>query len=283
MRQTLIAFILTVVLSGEALAATQTATLRDRAKPYIDTALDAGQAFAVVSAASGMPNVAADSLAAALGQGFASQTATGTAPYPTALGGVSLQVVDASGAARMAPLLYVSPDQINFLIPPGTSTGAATVSITNGTGSTVASTVQIQAVAPGLFTANENGQGVVSATAYHTVIPTTLAVPIPVYQCLDAPGSCVSVPISLGVDVPVFVTVNTTGLRGRSSDAAVQLTIGGQKVAIQAINALDDNGASAGIDQLFFPVPLSLRGSGEVDMVVTVDGKTSNTVRINIM
>ena len=183
----------------------------------------------------------------------------------------------------MAPLLYVSPGQINFLIPPGTSTGAATVSVMNGTSSTVVSTVQIQAAAPGLFTANENGQGVISATAYHTVIPTTLAIPIPVYQCLDAPGSCVTVPISLGVDVVAFVTVNATGLRGRSSDAAVQLTVGGQKVAIQSINALDDNGPSAGIDQLFFPVPLSLRGSGEVDMALTVDGTISNTARINIM
>jgi uncharacterized protein (TIGR03437 family) len=93
----------------------------------------------------------------------------------------------------------------------------------------------------------------------------------------------VSVPISLGVDVAAFVTVNATDLRGRSSDAAVQLTIGEQKVAIQSINALDDSGPSAGVDQLFFPVPLTLRGSGEVDMVVTVDGTTSNTARINIM
>src|SRR5579862_3821335 len=108
MRQTLMAFILSTVLSGGALAAAQTATLRDRAKPYIDAALDAGQSFVVVSAASAMPNVAADSLAAALGQGLAAQTATGTAPYPTALGGISLQVVDAAGAVRMAPLLYVS-------------------------------------------------------------------------------------------------------------------------------------------------------------------------------
>lgn len=141
----------------------------------------------------------------------------------------------------------------------------------------------VRRIAPGLFTANENGQGVVSATAYHTVLPTTLAVPIAVYQCLDAPGSCVSVPISIGVDVPVFVTVNATGLRGRSSDAAVQMTIGGQAVTIETINALDDNGASAGIDQLFFPLSLSLRGSGEVDKIVTVDGTTSNTARINIM
>lgn len=279
MLKTWIAF----VVSAQVLIAAQTVSFRDRAKPYIDSALDAGQPFAVVSAASGMPNVAADSLAAALGQGLAGQTVNGTTPYPTNLGGISLQVVDSAGAVRMAQLLYVSPAQINFLVPPGTAAGTATLTIMNGAGNPLSATVQVQTVAPALFTANENGQGVVSATAYRTLIPTSLAFPVAVYQCLDAPGSCVSVPIGLGIDTPIFVTVNATGLRGRSSDAAVQLTIGGQKVSIQAINSQDDNSATAGIDQLFFPLSLTLRGSGEVDMVVTVDGTTSNTARINIM
>jgi uncharacterized protein (TIGR03437 family) len=278
MQESLIVFI----LGAQLVAASQTGTLRERAKPYLESALDAGQSFVVVSAASAMPNVSPDSLAAVVGQDLSSQTAAGSAPYPTSLGGISLQVVDSAGAVRVAQLLYVSPTQINFLVPPGTAAGAATLSIPNGSPNPITGTAQIQTVAPAMFTANENGQGVVSAAAYRTVLPTTIAVPIPVFQCLDAPGSCRSVPISLGVDTPVFVTVMATGLRGRSSDSAVHLTIGGQPVAIQAINAIDDGGSAAGIDQLFFPLPLSLRGSGEVDMVVTVDGTTSNTARINV-
>jgi uncharacterized protein (TIGR03437 family) len=268
------------ILGAQLLVAAQTGKLRERAKPYLESALDAGQSFVVVSAASAMPNVSPDSLAAILGQELASQTVNGTVPYATTLGGISLQLVDSAGAVRVAQLLYVSPTQINFLVPPGTAAGTATVNILNGSLNPVTGTAQIQTVAPALFTANENGQGVVSATAYRTVIPTTLAVPIPVFQCLDAPGSCRSVPISLGVDTPVFVTVVATGLRGRSSDSAVHLTIGGQPVTIQT---LDDGGSALGIDQLFFPLPLSLRGSGEVDIVITVDGTTSNTARINIM
>jgi hypothetical protein len=46
----------------------------------------------------------------------------------------------------------------------------------------------------------------------------------------------------------------------------------GQNVQIQSITAFDDNGPSAGVDQLFVPIPLSLRGSGEVDVVLSVDG-----------
>src|SRR5204863_7563236 len=98
------------------------------------------------------------------------------------------------------------------------------------------SRAQIQTVAPALFTANGDGLGVVAATAYRTIAPTGPAFPIPVFECGTAPGSCKSVPVDLGLDTPVFVTFYATGLRGRSSDAAVTLTIGGQTVPIRAIS-----------------------------------------------
>ena len=257
-------------------------TLRERAMPYLESALDAGQSFVVVSAASGMPNVAADSLAAVLGQNLASVTATDSAPYTLTLGGVSVQITDSAGVVRNAPLLYVSAGQINLLVPEGVAIGTATVSISNGSQNPITGTMDIEPVAPGLFTANENGAGVVSASAYQTVISTALASPVAVFQCPGAPGSCVSVPLQLGVDVAIYVTANATGLRGRTRDRNVQLTIAGRPVYFQLIEALDDDDTSAGIDQLLFTVPLALRGSGEVDMVVTVDGATSNTARINI-
>jgi uncharacterized protein (TIGR03437 family) len=37
-----------------------------------------------------------------------------------------------------------------------------------------------------------------------------------------------------------------------------------------------------GLDQINVPVPATLAGSGEVDVSVTVDGRTANTVRIAI-
>ena len=257
-------------------------TLRERAMPYLESALDAGQSFVVVSAASGMPNVAADSLAAVLGQNLASVTATDSAPYTLTLGGVSVQITDSAGVVRNAPLLYVSAGQINLLVPEGVAIGTATVSISNGNQNPITGTMDIEPVAPGLFTANENGTGVVSATAYQTVSSTSINSPVAVFQCPGALGSCVSVPLQLGVDVAIYVTANATGLRGRTRDRNVQLTIAGRPVYIQLIEALDDDDTSAGIDQLLFTVPLALRGSGEVDMVVTVDGATSNTARINI-
>src|SRR5579863_5018243 len=88
--------LIALILGPQIMLAAQTTTFRERAKPYLASALDAGQSFVVVSAASAMPNVAPDSLASVLGQNLAAQTATGTAPYPTSLGGISLQVVDSA-------------------------------------------------------------------------------------------------------------------------------------------------------------------------------------------
>ena len=254
--------------------------LLERAKPYLDAARAAGNAFVSVSAASLIPNLAPDSLGSALGDNLAPRTEIGTAPYPTSLGGISLTVVDSTGVTRVAQLLYVSPNQINYVVPAGTATGNATMNILDGAGNFQSSTSQIQAVAPGLFTANEDGKGVVAATAYR-LVDLQIQGPVRVYQCLDAPGSCVSVPMDTGLDAPVFVTFYTTGLRGRSSDSALNVTIGGQSIPVRSISSLDDSGPSAGIDQVLVVLPLSLRGSGEVDVLISVDGTTSNNGTIN--
>ena len=71
-------------------------------------------------------------------------------------------------------------------------------------------TIQVQSVAPALFTANGNGQGVVAANAYATAIPTTMTAPVMVFQCGAAPGSCVTVPIDPGLDRPVTITLYAT-------------------------------------------------------------------------
>lgn len=257
-------------------------SLRDRAQPYLAAALAAGNDFVSVSAASGMPNLSPGSLATAFGANLAPRTEIGSAPYQTSLGGISLQVVDSAGSARLAPLLYVSATQINYVVPPGTAPGMATMHIVNGTGVIPTGSAPIQTVAPALFTANANGQGVVAATAYRTVIPSNIASPVPVYECGVTPGSCVPVPIALGVDTPVFVTFYATGVRSQWFDISLSVTIGGQSLPVRSVLSFDDSNALAGIDQVTVAIPLSLRNAGEVDVVVTAGGKTSNTGRIDI-
>src|SRR6185295_1108114 len=84
-----------------------------------------------VSAASyGATGLAPGSIASAFGTNLAevAQPAT-TLPLPTELGGTTVNISDSRGTVRDAPLLYVSPGQINFYVPPGTATGIATITI----------------------------------------------------------------------------------------------------------------------------------------------------------
>ncbi len=90
------------------------------------------------STCDGSYTLAPDSLAAAYGSGLAPTTASATAlPLPLALLGESVTVTDSAGVSRTAPLLYVSPTQINYQVPTGTAAGTATVTVA-GKGATLA-------------------------------------------------------------------------------------------------------------------------------------------------
>jgi uncharacterized protein (TIGR03437 family) len=77
----------------------------------------------------------------------------------------------------------------------------------------------------------------------------------------------------------VFLIGYGTGIRYRSSLSAVTATIGGANADVSFAGAQP---AFVGLDQLNLAVPRSLAGRGAVDVVVRVDGKTANTVTINI-
>jgi uncharacterized protein (TIGR03437 family) len=77
----------------------------------------------------------------------------------------------------------------------------------------------------------------------------------------------------------LVVTFYGTGLRKRSDLANVTATIGGVPVPVQFAGA---QGQFPTLDQLNVQIPGNLRGRGEVTVVFTVDGKSTNPVTINI-
>jgi uncharacterized protein (TIGR03437 family) len=104
-----------------------------------------------VSAASGSTRLAPGSIASLYVQTGATAAVSAGSSWPTALGGLSLSV--GSGAAGvLAPLLYVSPAQINFQVPDLAPGQEAQLSIQRGAmASTLVGSVQIEDTAPGLF------------------------------------------------------------------------------------------------------------------------------------
>jgi uncharacterized protein (TIGR03437 family) len=232
----------------------------------------------VESSAAASASVAPGSIATIFGQNLALTVVSASSqPLLTFLGGATVNVTDSAGATRPAGLVYVSEPQINFVVPDGTAPGTATFLINNST-STQSVTATVQAIAPTLFSMNATGSGIAAATAIRTQAGNAATQsPVTVFQC--SISSCVSVPIDVGIDTPVYVTFYGTGIRNRSSLANVTVKI--NDISVPVLYAGPTPGFT-GLDQVNVGLTLNLRGSKESYVVLTVDGQTSNAVTINI-
>jgi uncharacterized protein (TIGR03437 family) len=245
------------------------------------TAVTVNRAVASVSAASYLgASLASESIVAAFGTGLA--TGVGIAnslPLPTTLLGTTVKVRDSAGVDRLAPLFFVAPTQINLQIPPGTANGAANVTVTSADGTVSSGNVTITSVAPGLFTADASGLGLAAAVAFRIKANGAQSFE-PVSMFDPATGRFVAIPIDLGPEGDqVFLLLFGTGLRFRSALAAASATIGGINSEVLYVGLQGD---FVGLDQINLSLPRSLAGRGEVDVVLAVDGKTANTVKVRI-
>ncbi len=225
--------------------------------------------------------LAPDSIASAFIQGIA--TGTTVAPsgaLPTSLGGVSVTVTDSRGVGRPAALYFVSPNQLNFVVPADTATGKARFGARRQDGSTVTGDLLITRTAAGLFSANADGAGVglIAAVRSDAQGRQTWA---PVYQYDTASRKTVAVPISLGGENDqVFLVAYATGVRNTRALANVTVQVGGVSVPVTYAGAQSE---FAGFDQLNIgPLPRSLAGRGEVAVLVTVESDRANTVNLSI-
>ena len=239
------------------------------------------EGFASISAASfrNASGISPESIASGFGAGLASTvTVASTTTLPVTLDDVTVIVKDTSGVERAAPLFFVSPGQINYLTPPGTKSGLAAVTV-NRSGMAVASgVVQINRVAPALFSANATGQGVAAATVLRVRSDGTRSEEA-VFECGATSGSCVSRAIDLGpVGDQVYVLLYGTGIRNLTTPAIAK--VGSLTVPVLAAGA---QGQFAGLDQVNIgPLSRSLAGSGELTIELTIDGIQSNLVAISI-
>lgn len=114
-------------------------------------------AAALVNAASFSAAIAAGSIASLFGTELASSTASAsTLPLPTALAGAGVEI-----GGQPALLSYVSPRQINLIVPEAPADGSVTV-IRNGVRSSSIA-AQMTIFAPGIFTLDSAGRGPAAA------------------------------------------------------------------------------------------------------------------------
>ncbi len=224
--------------------------------------------------------LAPESITALFGVNLADKTqAAASLPLPATLAGVSLKVTDSAGVERLAPLFFVSPGQINYVIPAGTANGPATLTVMNAGEPVASGESQIASAAPGLFSANSSGAGVAAALALRIKADGSQSYE-PVAQFDPEQNRFVPTPIELSAATDqVFLVFYGTGLRYRSSLSAVSCVIGG--VNSEALFAGPAPGF-AGLDQVNVRLPRSLARRGEVDVELFVDGEAANKVRVSI-
>jgi|ERR1035441_9576652 endoglucanase len=197
------------------------------------------------------------------GSGLATGTGSATQlPLPTTLEGAQVQLTDSSGNVSLAPLLYVSPGQINYQVPPGVAAGMVTATVLNGTTAVATGLLEVQSIAPTIFTANEKGTGV----------------PAALIQRVHPDGTydyeSVASPIAFNGD-SLYLLLYGTGFDG-ASKSNTTVIIGGATTVTYSGPAP----GFAGEDQINVQLPSSLAGAGQVTVYVVVNQMPANPVTI---
>lgn len=248
---------------------------------------NAPPALANVSAASYRPVLfSPEMIVSAFGKDLTTQAVSATGlPLPTELGGVSIRVKDSLGIERPAPLFFVSPTQVNYLLPPEGSSGVAEVKMTTADKKTFTESVVVASSSPGLFTANADGAGVPAAYLLRIKFPGGERSIEPIARFDAATQRFVPVPINFGFGSDpaadqLYLVLFGTGIRGRNSLTDVSAELAGVASSSQVVFA-GPQGTLAGLDQVNVRLfSNNLRGRGEISLILSVAGNPSNPVRI---
>jgi len=208
--------------------------------------------------------VAPNSIVASFGTNLANTTAvTSTIPWPTTLGGVTVTITDSLNASRLAPLYYVSPTQVIYLIPTGTALGTARVNIGGQQ-----SPIEIAAVSPGIYSANSTGQGAAAATYIRVAANGARTEG---YLFDTTTRSLVGIPAT--ATDQIYLILYGTGMRGGTATA----TVGGVNVPVAGPVAQSQ---FPGLDQINLgPLPARI-GLGAKEIIIRQGNVLANTVMV---
>ncbi len=252
----------------------------DTRLPLIHALSDATPRWAVVSAAHfGAVPLTNDMIVAGFGAELATETASTTSlPLPTTLGNRRVLIRDSAGVERAAKLIFVSPGQSNFITPGGMAEGAAVVRVVDANNAQLK--VGLSEIAPvslGLFSANGNGTGVAAGFIVR-VKPGDVQFIEQIARFDTTLKRYVFEPIDFGpASDDLYLILFGTGFRRAGDLSYLTVSVGGTNGGVYYAGpqpSLD------GLDQINVKLPRSLAGRSEVEVVVSVGGQLSNTLRV---
>ena len=218
----------------------------------------------VVNAASFAPQISPGALATVFGSNFALRNASANAPLPLSLAGISVSV-----NGRSAPMLYVTPTQVNFQVPWETALGTATVTVNVNGGASNSISVSVLGAAPGLF-ATSSGHAAVQNSDFSLNDPGNPAkVGSTIVAYLSGSGP-VSPAVADGAATPLGPLVSATS----QSSATI-----GSSTAQVAFAGLAPG--FVGLVQVNIVVPSDLQ-TGDYPLAITIGNETSNPATVSI-
>src|SRR5256714_5828289 len=198
--------------------------------------------------------VAPDSIAVARGNNLANTTKQtqrqSDGSFPTNVNGTSVTV-----NGRVAQIFFISPAQVNFLVPPQTELGTADVVVTNPDNFPSRGSLTTLRAAPGIFTKSDDG--------------TSAAVVLNSDTMQEGPFD----PTSGNLRLTIFAT----GAKNATQNLVV---IGGRVLTPESVMASSD---LPGMDEVHVRVPSDLRGAGTVTLMLVSDGRESNPSTTNFV
>jgi uncharacterized protein (TIGR03437 family) len=236
--------------------------------------------------------MAPDTIASVFGVSLAASTvlATPGQALPTELGGVRVEV---NGIA--APLFFVSPTQINYMIPSGTTAGTRSVIVRNAAGEVARGQIEVSPISPAFFTATQNGSGVPSGYVTRVAAGTSQFTNEQIASF--AGGTVTPITIERRGD-QVFLILFGTGIRyapntNTANDIALagggtllnvaeslEVTIGGRTARVDFAGAQSQY---YGLDQVNVLIPADAVASPTAPVIIKVRDANGNLVTANQM
>ncbi|MDQ6676275.1 MAG: IPT/TIG domain-containing protein [Acidobacteriota bacterium] len=218
------------------------------------------------------------SIATIFGANLAAQTeAAGAAPLPATLGGIKVEL---SGFGPV-PLLFVSPNQINFQAPWFIGGFVdATLTVSNGGLTSSAVTVKTANFAPGIYTINGQGSGqgavLISGSGGTVAAPAGFGAssrPVKKGEYIEiyatGLGDVTNNPPTGGVSPPVPLSITRTPI----------VTVGGVQARV-VFSGLTPG--AVGLFQVNLQVPADVPSGRAIPVTIAIGGVVSNTVTIAV-
>ncbi len=229
-----------------------------------------------VSSASLTGAISPGSLATIMGSALTTSANSASPPVAT-LSNLQVNLIDSSGASHTELLYYAGPTQVNFYVDTTVALGPGVIQVVSNSAVVAAGTVQVNSVAPGLFSAAGSAVGPPSGLLVRISSTATAPATLAVYNGSQWNPATVSFGASGDL---LYLLLYGTGIRNRSSLAAVSALIGSTAVPVILADADPSN---PGIDDITIgPLPLSLASAGAAQVQIQVDGASSNKLTVQL-